>query len=113
MDMMTKIGGRKFLMALVVVGCSMVLEMKSEKGLTPTMAAFLAGIVAAFSAANYAVSAKHMSAKRPEAPPPGMTEEQAQVLVGVLGKLGSDLAEVKEIAGNTGKAVVGLAQRRS
>lgn len=62
MDLMTKLGGRKFLMALAVVGAAMYLEV-TGKGLTPTMAGFLVGIVGMFSAANFASSAAFMKNK--------------------------------------------------
>jgi hypothetical protein len=114
MDLLQKLGGRKFWMALLVIGAAMFLEMKSEKGLTPTMAGFLAGIVGTFSMANFATTAKHMTSRRPaEATPPpqGLNNDNAQALINVLGKLGTDIEEVKQIAGNTGKAVVNLSMK--
>lgn len=116
MDMMTRIGGRKFLMALVVVSAAMFLELRSDKGLSTTMAGFLLGIVGTFSVANYATTAKHMASKKQDGPQSqssgGMSPEQMNAMVDVLTQLGNELKEVKETAVSTGKAVVALAGRR-
>ncbi len=110
-NLMTKLGGRKFLMALVVIGAAMFLEMKSEKGLSPTMASFLGGIVAAFSAANYMATAKHMMSKNPEPQQPAMGPQELNALVSALGQLGKELQDIKDISSNTGKLMVGLSNR--
>lgn len=63
MDFLQKIGGRKFIMALIAVGVATFIELKTTNGLSTTMAGFLGSIVAAFSVANYAVTKKHMDSK--------------------------------------------------
>lgn len=63
MDLMQKLGGRKFLMAIIVIGAAIFLEIKSDKGLQPTMAGFLVAMVGTFSVANYASTAKFLGSR--------------------------------------------------
>lgn len=56
MDRLTSMGGRKFLMTLVVLGVAIFLETHSDKGLSTTMAGFMVAILGTFHASNYACS---------------------------------------------------------
>lgn len=51
MDLMTKLGGRKFFIVLNVLVVAVFLEIQG-RGLTPTMAGFLVALVSAFSVTN-------------------------------------------------------------
>ncbi len=57
MDQMTSMGGRKFLISLVVLGVAVFLELHSDKGLTTTMAGFMVTLVGTFHVANSVCSA--------------------------------------------------------
>jgi len=48
----TRLGGRKFLLAVAVLAIGVALEFLAPKGLTETMATFLAGVLAAFGVTN-------------------------------------------------------------
>ena len=64
MDLMQRLGGRKFLLALIVVGTAVFMEVRTDKGLSPTLAAFLIAVVSAFHVANYASTANFLSSKK-------------------------------------------------
>lgn len=57
-------GGRKFILALLAIGVGTTIELYTSRGLSATMAGLLGTLVAAFSAANYAVTKKHFEHKR-------------------------------------------------
>ncbi len=124
MDLITRLGGRKFIMALATIGSAMFLEMHSEKGLTPTMAGFLVGIVGAFSAANYATTAKHMGSKggggnverkldqiqtQLDA---AFSPEAMATLSLLLSNVNDGVAQLKETTGQVARAVVNLSNKR-
>ncbi len=67
MDKLTSLGGRKFLMSLVVLGVAIFLEMHSEKGLSTTMAGFMVAIVGTFHVSNFACSAAYSKNGKPNA----------------------------------------------
>lgn len=58
-----KLGGRKFLLALICVILGSVIDFYTARGLTPALAGLMGAIVTAFSAANYAVSKSHFQSK--------------------------------------------------
>lgn len=58
-----KLGGRKFLMALVCVGAGVAVDILSPNGLSAELAGLMAAIVATFSAANFAVTKQHFQSK--------------------------------------------------
>lgn len=120
MDFLQKIGGRKFIMALITVGVATFIELNSQNGLSATMASFLGGIVAAFSVANYAVSAKHMNSRNVSKGGDGEVNEKLDKLLELnspenfdnvstlLTNLSNDISEVKSTYGQIGLAVVNL-----
>lgn len=123
-NLIVKLGGRKFLMALAVIGVALFLEAKTDKGLSPTMATFLGGIVAAFSAANFATTAKHMESKAGmdsalhakvdkmgQAIERGFSPEAVQNLTDVLVGIQSGVEDVKKLNGEIGRAVVNMTKR--
>lgn len=63
MDWMQKIGGRKFLIALLAIGAGMYLEIAKAGGLSVNMAGLLVGLVGAFSVANSVITGKHFDFK--------------------------------------------------
>jgi hypothetical protein len=127
---MTRIGGRKFLMALLVVGAAMFLEVKTANGLTPTTAGFLVAVLGAFSAANFASTAKFIDGKNNNRQPEdggqvadklnqvqGLLQqglanpETLQTFLAVLGQMKSDIEQVREATGQIGKTMVNLSKR--
>lgn len=124
MDLMQKLGGRKFLMALVVVGAAIFLEIKSDKGLSPTMAGFLVSIVATFSAANYAASSKFMDTKGKQDPSlhakmdsiqdtlsSTYNKESEAALVGMLTQMHQNMNAIKDTTTQVGTAVINMNQQ--
>jgi hypothetical protein len=59
---MLKLGGRKFLLALICVAASVYLELTGH-ALSATMAGFLVSIVGLFAAANTAATKNHLQSK--------------------------------------------------
>lgn len=133
MGAMQVLGGRKFLMTLLVIGIAIFLEVRSERGLSPTMAGFLVAIVGTFSAVNYAASVKLTPSNRSQGnttnnyPPVheklnditdmlqrgAANPESLQMLLTTLGTMKDDIAQVKNTSGQIGQAVVALGNRRS
>ena len=123
MGMMQKLGGRKFLMAVVTILAAILLEIKSEKGLTPTMAGFLVAIVSAFSAVNVMATGKYLESESGSPSDSsavtgkldrienivqqnGFSPEIKSSLLNVLGNMQNDLTQLKETSGQIGKAMV-------
>jgi hypothetical protein len=125
MDLMQKLGGRKFLMAILSVGAAIFLELHSDKGLGPTMAGFLVSIVGLFSVANYVTTARHMDSKAKGPDADGIhsklddiqaqvqtanSPEMTQTFVNLLNNINDGLAELKGATGQTGMAVLNLSK---
>ena len=63
--MLEAIGGRKFLMVILMLGVGMGIEILGKNGLSTTMAGLIMGLYTAFSAANVVATVK---AQKGEAP---------------------------------------------
>lgn len=59
--MLDKLGGRKFLMALFVLGIGAFIDVRSEKGISTEMVALITAIYATFSASNAILTSKELS----------------------------------------------------
>jgi hypothetical protein len=59
--MLDKLGGRKFLMALFVLGIGAFIDVRSEKGISTEMVALITAIYATFSASNAMLTSKELS----------------------------------------------------
>jgi hypothetical protein len=120
--MFDKMGGRKFIMGLIVMIIGLAIELKSDKGLSTEMAALMTMIYATFSASNAIVTNKELSVKTSNqevleekwppqqpvaeepspqpapAPVQDVEEVKAQLmqLGPLLGQLGSELAQLKQ-----------------
>lgn len=128
MDVLQKLGGRKFLMAIVATGAAMYLEMHSDKGLTTTMASFLGAMVATFHAANYASTKEFMKSKSTQkgVPQEGIDQLHAKIdtlttaanqmnsqdsidkLVALLNNINQGISEVRGTTGQIGTAMVNV-----
>lgn len=124
MDFLQKIGGRKFLMALLTVGVAVVIELQTERGLSPTMATFLGSIVAAFSVANSAVTKMYMNSRNGTQKGTGDIEDRldqisdaiqavadpelTSSLTTLLTDINSSLQELKSTSGQVGLAVLNI-----
>ena len=67
------LGGRKFVLAFIVLIIGTIVQLKSPTGVTESFVALLVGITAAFGASNAYVSSKAISAESSEGsaePPP-------------------------------------------
>jgi hypothetical protein len=54
------VGGRKMALTLTAVAVGTAIELLTERGLSPTFGAFLAGAIASFSAANVITTVKSL-----------------------------------------------------
>lgn len=121
MDLMQKLGGRKFLMTLIVLGVAVFLEMHSEKGLTTTMAGFMLAIVGTFSVVNFASTNTFMKNKPTatgdnslhkkidtlaKAVDTGFSPERTENLAKLLANINNGLTQVQTVAGQVAQAVV-------
>lgn len=124
MDLMTRIGGRKFLIAVASIGTAVYLEI-AGKGLTPTMAGFLVSIVGLFHAANYASSTAYMVNKKSANADPdlrdkiedlhetvktGFAPEKTDDLRQLLVNINTGVASAATISGQTGQMMLNLTQ---
>lgn len=125
MDMVTKMGGRKFLMAMLAIGIATYLEV-SGKGLSLNMAGFLITVVGAFSVTNLASTSKYLSSKSPRAYDSvheKLDDMKATLdktfdpsaqndLTGLLVSINDRLNSVTETTGLLAKTVVNLGAKR-
>lgn len=81
MSLLQKLGGRKFLLALVVIGVGTAIEIYTERGMSVAFATLLGSIVAAFSASNFAVTREHFRSSS----------------AGSEGSVGRDVREIKHM----------------
>ncbi len=119
MDFLQKIGGRKFIMALIAIGAATFIELKHPAGLSATMAGFLGSIVAAFSVANFAVTKTHMNRGQGKGSDSDVSEkldqllqanspEAVSTLTEYLAGIKADLDVVKSTHGQIGAGVLNL-----
>lgn len=121
MDILQKLGGRKFLMAIIVLGAAIYLEMNHANGLSPTMASFLIAIVGTFSVANYASTAKFTDSKGKQDPSlhnkvdaiqsivsSTYNKDTETALVNMITSLHQNMAAVKDTTTQVGTAVINL-----
>jgi hypothetical protein len=107
-NIFTKIGGRKFVIALVAVAAGLVVEL-AGKGLSPTLAGFLVAVVGAFSVTNMSVSKKGL--EQSASPAPSSTELQPDLtpqlveLQSTVQALQSQVDTSQETLGAIGQAV--------
>ena len=126
MDMMTKFGGRKFLMALLAIGIATFLEVKTDKGLSVNMAGFLITVVGAFSVTNLAATGNFLKSRKPGADTEplqskldqlhstvekAMDPELQKKFIDVLGNMHNDIKEVKGLTGQIGQTMINQSKR--
>lgn len=97
--MFEALGGRKFLMTLLVMAAGVAIEIFGPNGMSATMASFMGGLVAIFAGSNAMITSKSISASggesvdsTPEATPsgPDKVDQLAAQLDPMLGKLLAD-----------------------
>lgn len=120
MDLLQKLGGRKFLMAFAAIGAAIYLE-QFGKGLTPTMAGFLVSMVGLFHAANFASTSSFLTNKKGADPviqdkiddlhetikigfAPEKTDDLRQLLVSI----NTGVSQAQVLSGQTAQAVLNL-----
>ncbi len=115
--MLEQLGGRKFLLSLIVIASGIATAILSPKGLTTELTALLLGVLGVFSGANAVVTSKMAGSEGSEAAPApivvdlspiesrlSQVEAQAQAAQG-------DLQAVARLAENSAKlaqAALGL-----
>lgn len=122
MDFLQRLGGRKFLMAIVIMVVGALIELKTERGLSPTYAGLLGTLFATFSAANFGVSREHLKS-RANGDADGVSEkvdrviglienssdqENVKVLVTLLQNIDRGITEVKATSLQVGQAMVNV-----
>lgn len=123
MDLLQRLGGRKFIGFLIVVAVGLIIELKTDQGLSPTMAGFLLSSLTAFAVSNYAVTRQHMNSKGGKGDLDtviGKIDELSELaknasdteavgqLVQLLQTINSGVADVKSATGQIGTAVVNM-----
>ena len=99
-----KLGGRKFVAALVCIVSGTLIEIYAANGLSVNMAGLIAAIYATFSASNTMITRKQLEGEHqpaPAAPPPQPSsqpdmQQLASQLVPVLNQIGTALQELKD-----------------
>lgn len=120
MDLMQKLGGRKFLMAFAAIGAAMYIEIVG-KGLSPTMAGFLVSMVGLFHAANYASTSSFLVNKKGGDPAvqdkiddlhdtikAGFAPEKTDDLRQLLTNINTGVSQAQVLSGQTAQAVLNL-----
>jgi len=113
--MFQRLGGRKFLLAIIVIGVGTAVEIVTERGVSANFAALLGGIVAAFSAANFAVSREHFKKSVAVNPTvnnaaPSFDAETLDSIKNSVETIASTQQTLMQSAANTQKLTVGIAQ---
>lgn len=101
MDLLSKVGGRKFIIAGLITLAAAAAEIFGPKGLSTELAALLGTIYATFSASNALITKKQMetsAAAEPQAalPPVDPMPELIQRLGPPLDLIGKELISLKE-----------------
>lgn len=125
MGFLQKIGGRKFLMSMLTLGAAIFIELNTARGLSPTMAAFLGGLVSAFAMTNAAIEKMYANKGQPKAKQSDenvirkMEElieltkktndpQTVQALTELLQTFGKGIADIKVGTGQIGAALANL-----
>lgn len=94
--MVSKLGGRKFLLALIAIGVGTAIELTTDRGVSASFAALLAGIVAAFGAANAVITSRAMATSSDGGNVAEISEQASVDLTPVTEKLAElDAAQIK------------------
>ncbi len=123
MGLLQKLGGRKFIMAIIAGGFASYLEVGTAKGLSPTMAGFLVALVGSFSVVNHlATKSYEESRSGSNDNSDGYVGEQieqlstllsqasnnGEVVKQYLGTLNESIAQVQATAGQLGIGMVNM-----
>lgn len=79
--LLQNLGGRKFLLSILAIGCGTAIEILSPRGVTPAFAAFLTSCVGAFAVSNWASSREYFKSqgqKKAEKPTNSIELEQVK-----------------------------------
>jgi len=104
-SLIEKLGGRKFVLAMIAVAVGTAIEVTTTRGVSGSFAGLLAGIVAAFGAANAVITNRAMSVEADASEPVGELTPAVD-----LSPINNELAAVKDIQGRQGQVIEQLAQ---
>jgi hypothetical protein len=101
------IGGRKFLVGIMLLAVGVALEIFSPRGLTSVMATFLVGLGVSYFTAN--VTEKHVTGSAepagatdaPQAPPPPAQEDLKPLIMGIANQNTVIAQTVNDVAKGT------------
>jgi hypothetical protein len=100
-----RMGGRKFVMALVCILVGLAIELATERGLSPTFGSFLAAVLAAFSVTNMAVERKAMGVLAAPSPLTEPVQVDTEGIQESIRELSSQIATSQETLGLVVQAV--------
>lgn len=113
-------------MSLMLVGVGLVIELKTDRGLSPTFASFLGAVLATFSAANFGCSRDHMKSRSGNGNVDGLTDKIEQLhnlalkandaesiakLIELFTRVDQGVSEVKAVTSQVGHATLSLGQK--
>ena len=107
--LLEKLGGRKFVLALITLVIGTIVQIQSPHGVTESFVALLVGITAAFGASNAFVSSKAISAESSEQQP-AAPEVDLSVIEGKISEIESRVAEVDIRANQVADGLVRVAE---
>ena len=93
MGIIERIGGRKFILAMIVIAVATAVEIYTVRGITTAFASLLGGLVAAFSAGNYLSKVEYRKTQEGSESPP----QQSQSPEGITELKG----EMQQVTGAT------------
>lgn len=103
--MLEKLGGRKFLLALIAVVIGALVETLSKNGMSATFGSYMAGLVIAFNATNHMSNVAALNAAGSTQPGEGITAEHVEGVQVKLDAVHSAVKSVQDIAAAVGTSV--------
>lgn len=97
--MFEKIGGRKFVLTMIVLAIGTIIELNTERGVSDGFTALLIGASAVFGLSNAAVSMKALTVKEGQAESSSASEEGVEtVTVPVVDEVAkAEIAELQRV----------------
>lgn len=115
--MIEKIGGRKFVLTMIVIAVGTAVQILSPHGVTDAFVALLVGVSAAFGATNAIVSRKAIDLEMKQiegsetvAAEPVTAQVDFTPVNGQLAALNSQIATLQEVSAIQAQALTGLQQ---
>jgi hypothetical protein len=113
--MIEKLGGRKFLLTLLVLSTATAIELLTARGITEWYAGLLIGIVGVYGASNVAITRKALTASEEsasaiEVPASTQVSSQLEALQAEVTSQSAALAQVAETVSLTNQVLAAAAR---